>query len=58
MRSHLSSIDEKFITYCAGHNYTTETQIKTIFFCGTVPKTGFLGKKKIILTVLKQKPSK
>ena len=45
-------------SYCAGHNYTTETQIETIFFCGTVPKTGFLGKKKIIFTVLKQKPSK
>ena len=31
---------------------------KNDFFCGTVPKSGFLGKKKIIFTVLKQKPSK
>ena len=36
---HLRSGNKK--AYCAGHNYTTEPQMKTIFFCGTVPKTGF-----------------
>ena len=37
---------QEILTYCAAHDYTTEPQIKTILFCGTVPKTGFLGKNK------------
>ena len=33
--------------YCAGHNYTTEPQIKTIFFAEQSPKPDFEAKRRL-----------
>ena len=37
---------KKFI-YCAGHNYTTEPQMKTIFFAEQSPEPDFEAKRRL-----------